>query len=76
MHRVRLVELLANAIICFERCSNPFSHSELLKLDVTADECRDLSREIAEIIENDLCLMIGRKSAESILEKIRKEKQE
>mgnify|MGYP001145943546 CR=1 FL=1 len=75
MHEQRLVELLANAVVCFERSSNPFSNNELLRLNVTADECIDLSVEIADILQNELYLMIGSKYAEGILEKVREMKQ-
>ena len=47
MKRKRLLELLANASVCFDRCMNPFSHSQLVKYKVTLDECRDLSELIA-----------------------------
>jgi hypothetical protein len=48
----RLLELLAYAKVCFEKCTNPFETAHLAKMNVTADECRDLSAEIASIIED------------------------
>lgn len=52
MKTERLLELLAYAKVCFEKCTNPFETVHLAKLKVTADECRDLSAEIASIIED------------------------
>ena len=51
MNAKRLFELLAYAKVCFDKCTNPFETMHLIKKQVTADECRDLSREIASIIE-------------------------
>lgn len=50
----RLVELLAYAKVCFDKCTTPFATMHLVKKSVTADECRDLSVKIAEIIEEEL----------------------
>lgn len=50
MDKKRLLELLSYAEVCFERCTNPFARIHLLKEDISADECRDLSNQIASII--------------------------
>lgn len=50
----RMKELLKNAARCFRENYSPFSHSELTKMNVTADECKDLSVKIADIIEKYL----------------------
>lgn len=54
MNNERLIELLAYAEVCFEKCTNPFDLTHLRKKKVTADECKDLSHEIADIIEDTL----------------------
>lgn len=51
MDHKRKMELLAYAIICFEKCTNPFALMHLQKKNVDADECRDLSQEIADLLE-------------------------
>jgi len=52
MRTERLIELLAYAKVCFDKCTNPFETVHLAKMNVTSDECRDLSAEIASIIED------------------------
>jgi len=42
--------LLENAARCFEELRSPFDASELEKMDVTLDECGDLSQHIGTII--------------------------
>jgi len=54
MEERRLHELLAYARVCFDKCTNPFETVHLAKKNVTADECRDLSQTIAEILEDEL----------------------
>ena len=54
MKTERLVELLAYAKVCFDKCTNPFETTHLIKKNVTADECRDLSFAIAEAIEEKI----------------------
>lgn len=49
-----MIELLAYAKVCFDKCTNPFETMHLIKKNVTADECRDLSFKIADIIEEEL----------------------
>jgi hypothetical protein len=66
MDRERLLELLAYAKVCFDKCTNPFETIHLIKKKVTADECRDLSFKIAEIIREHLDLFIV--SSTSVLE--------
>ena len=64
MKTKRLVELLAYAKVCFDKCTNPFELMHLSKKEVTADECRDLSFYIADIIEQELdILSMGLKAA-------------
>lgn len=46
----RMVTLLKNAAKCFDKSYSPFCHEELLKMNVTADECLDLSATISSII--------------------------
>lgn len=50
----RMIELLANAAKCFHEIRSPFSHSELLKMNVTADECKDLLDWIGDILDDYL----------------------
>jgi len=50
----RMNVLLRNAARCFHQMYSPFCHEELSKMDVTADECKDLSDEIGDIIETHL----------------------
>lgn len=50
----RMEKLLKNASRCFRQCYSPFAHSELTKMRVTADECKDLSVAIADIIDDYL----------------------
>ena len=47
----RMLELLKHAADCFHRDCSPFSTGELSEMDVTADECRDLSSQIGDIVE-------------------------
>jgi len=54
MDEKRRLELLAYAKVCFEKCTNPFETTHLIKKKVTADECRYLSYLIAEVIEGYL----------------------
>lgn len=50
----RMIGLLANAAKCFHEIRSPFSHSELVKMEVTADECKDLSDWIGDILDEYL----------------------
>jgi len=54
MEDKRLHELLAYAKVCFDKCTSPFETMHLVKKNVTADECRELSQTIADIIEDEL----------------------
>lgn len=54
----RLLELLAYAKVCFEKCTNPFETVHLAKLKVTVDECKDLSAEIGSIIEDEVLSLV------------------
>ena len=54
MNKDRFIELLAYAKECFANSTNPFETRHLVKKGVTADECRDLSNEIATIIDDYL----------------------
>ena len=47
----RMADLLRNASRCFHEAYSPFSHSELSRLNVTADECKDLSDQIGDILD-------------------------
>lgn len=51
MSRTRRDELLTLATKAFEDCMSPFENSWLVKNEVTADECMDLSQAIAFCIE-------------------------
>lgn len=71
----RLLELLAYAKVCFEKCTNPFETIHLVKMKVTADECRDLSAEIADMIEDkviELAIASKKYSAGVLLEEAEK----
>jgi hypothetical protein len=57
----RLLELLAYAKVCFEKCTNPFETVHLAKLKVTAEECRELSVDIASIIEDEVLAIAASK---------------
>jgi len=48
----RMRDLLRNAARCFEECCSPFCLAELTKMEVTADECKDLSGWIAAIVKD------------------------
>lgn len=50
----RMRELLKNAARCFRCNYSPFCLKELSENNVTADECKDLSVMIANIIEEHL----------------------
>jgi len=75
MDRERLLELLAYAKVCFDKCTNPFETIHLIKKKVTADECRDLSCYIAGIIEDylDLHVVPSTSVLEQAMEKAEKE---
>lgn len=51
MDEKRKLELLAYAKVCFEHGTTPFAMLHLNKKKVTADECKDLSNLIAEVID-------------------------
>jgi hypothetical protein len=51
MDSMRLLELLSYAKVCFDKCTNPFDLTHLIKKRVKSDECIDLSHQIASIIE-------------------------
>lgn len=72
METKRLIELLAYAKVCFDKCTNPFETMHLVKKKVTADECRDLSIRIAAIIEDELDTLMGHRLG-AILEQAEKE---
>lgn len=50
----RMLELLKNAARCFEEGYSPLCHSELTKMNVTFDECMDLSDLISEIVKEHI----------------------
>lgn len=52
MDENRKLELLAYAKTCFENGTNPFDRIHLQKKKVSADECRDLSHLLAEILDD------------------------
>ena len=54
MEEERLLELLAYAKVCFEKCTSPFETIHLAKKKVTANECVELSRAIADILEDEV----------------------
>jgi len=68
----RLFELIAHAVVCFERCSNPFAPKYLIENKVTADECRDLSHQLASILEEWLFEMEDIHVIRGLLERFRK----
>lgn len=47
----RLVELMAYAKVCFDHNTSPFETMHLVKKNVTSDECKELSGDVAEAIE-------------------------
>jgi len=63
METERLLELLAYAKVCFEKCTNPFELIHLVKKRVTADECRDLSQTIADILEDEIDSIVAAENA-------------
>ena len=73
MNEERKLELLAYAKVCFEKCTNPFAAIHLIKKNVTADECRELSHYIADIIEDHIYLTFSVLEADKILVKAEKE---
>jgi hypothetical protein len=74
MKQKRLIELLAYAKVCFDHCTNPFETTHLVKKDVRSYECRDLSHEIADIIEKELYIWFtGHYDIKSILQQAEKE---
>lgn len=50
----RMIALLKNAAKCFEQMYSPFCHEELLKMNVTADECQELSLMISSILKEEI----------------------
>jgi len=78
MEQKRLIELLAYAKVCFEKCTSPFETTHLDKKEVNADECRDLSFKIAELIEDEVNLLLSydEEKAKAILEQAEKEFEE
>lgn len=50
MDKLRYRKLLAYASVCFKNMTSPFETMHLQKMNVTLDECGDLS----EIIANEL----------------------
>jgi len=74
MDERRKLELLAYAKVCFEHCTNPFETIHLLKKKVSVNECKDLSQEIANVIEDDLLEYYL--EAEEVMSKAEKEFQE
>lgn len=78
--KARKMELLMYAEVCFDHGTNPFELIHLTAMKVTADECKDLSLEISNIIYWDVMLQIGTKKAlalayrsQAIFEKTQKE---
>ena len=60
MEQERLFELLRNAARCFDQCYSPFCLKELQDMEVTGDECKELSSWIAEIIKDYVeCLVVS-----------------
>jgi hypothetical protein len=54
MNKLRYKELLAYTSVCFLHMTSPFETTHLQKMNVTLDECGDLS----EIIANELADMV------------------
>jgi hypothetical protein len=48
MDKTRYRKLLAYASVCFKHMTNPFETMHLSKMNVTLDECSDLSEVIAD----------------------------
>jgi phosphoribosyl 1,2-cyclic phosphodiesterase len=61
--KARKMELLMYAEVCFDHGTNPFEYIHLVAMQVTADECKDLSLDIANTIYWDVMLQIGTKEA-------------
>jgi len=49
-----MISLLKNAAKCFEQMYSPFCHEELSKMNVTADECQELSLTISSILKEEI----------------------
>ena len=59
MDRLRYRKLLAYVSVCFEHMTSPFETMHLQKMNVTLDECGDLSDAIADelagmVLDEDL----------------------
>lgn len=59
MSHERKLELLVYASICFEHCTSPFEHRHLLKLHISADECKTLSTLISIAIDHEVLFRAG-----------------
>jgi len=71
-------ELLMYASVCFDYCTNPFESMHLIKKDVRAGECIDLSNNLCDIISSYLAAVYGEESyqrAKKLAEKEFKETQ-
>lgn len=73
MEQERLKELLAYASVCFKNCTSPFETMHLIKKDVSANECIDLSMEIANIIEENMNEMFWNDEVKDAIKKANKE---
>ena len=54
MNKNRLAELLAYASVCFRHGTSPFETTHLTKKSVTADECKELSQKISDILDESI----------------------
>lgn len=75
MDKQRYLELLAYASVCFDRCTNPFETVHLLKKNVKASECIDLSHQIANTLELEAYLL-SPDEAEKAIEKAKQDFEE
>lgn len=79
MNQARRMELLMYAFECFQHGTNPFETRHLSIKNVTADECKDLSENIADILFWEVNLNIGTREAQLLhyeQDKIFKQSQE
>jgi|GEM_PF-3229399 len=69
----RRLELLAYASECFSHNTNPFDITHLVKKQVTADECLDLSDAISSVLLYDVVLHAEKRDLSEILRTAEKE---
>ena len=66
MKSTRRMELLIYAFECFQHGTSPFETRHLTIKDVTADECKELTEDIANILFWEVMGAIGTKKAQQL----------